>query len=314
MNADADYAIRARGLTKQFGSLVAVNHLDLDVPRAKIYGFLGPNGSGKTTAIRMLCGLLKPTEGSAEVLGLQVAESANELKPRIGYMTQKFSLYGDLTVVENLRFIADIYAWPRSKRKSRIDELVEEYGLAKRRDQLAGTLSGGQKQRLALAAAVLHKPELLLLDEPTSAVDPRNRRDFWAKLFELAEGGTTILVSTHYMDEAERCHRLAILDNGNKVADGEPAELQSSIGMIVLEVNAESPGDAHKALREHPDIVSVTQLGIRLRVMVSDDHEDPQELIRSRLSEFGVQADVRIIAPSLEDVFVASTRESGGAD
>jgi ABC-2 type transport system ATP-binding protein len=314
MSADTDFAIRARGLTKQFGSLVAVNHLDLDVPRAKIYGFLGPNGSGKTTAIRMLCGLLKPTDGSAEVLGLNVAEAANDLKPRIGYMTQKFSLYGDLTVVENLRFIADIYAWPRKDQKSRIDELVEKYGFSERRNQLAGTLSGGQKQRLALACAVLHKPELLLLDEPTSAVDPRNRRDFWAKLFELAENGTTILVSTHYMDEAERCHRLAILDSGNKVADGEPAELQSSIGMTVLEVNAENPGKAQKVLRQHPDIVSVTQLGIRLRILVDDDHEDPQQLLKSYLSEQGLAAEVRIIEASLEDVFVASTLATIGSD
>jgi ABC-2 type transport system ATP-binding protein len=314
MNGATEYAIRARALTKQFGSLTAVNHLDLDVPRAKIYGFLGPNGSGKTTAIRMLCGLLKPTEGSAEVLGLQVAEAANDLKTRIGYMTQKFSLYGDLTVAENLRFIADIYAWPRKNQKSRIDELVSEYGFGNRRKQLAGTLSGGQKQRLALACAVLHKPELLLLDEPTSAVDPRNRRDFWAKLFELAENGTTILVSTHYMDEAERCHRLAILDNGNKVADGEPSVLQSSIGMIVLEVSADNPGEAQKALHQHPDIISVTQLGIRLRILVADDHDDPEQLIQSCLAEHGIKADVRIIAASLEDVFVASTRASVGSD
>ncbi len=314
MNGNSEYAIRARGLTKQFGSLTAVNHLDLDVPRAQIYGFLGPNGSGKTTAIRMLCGLLKPTEGSAEVLGLQVAEAANDLKTRIGYMTQKFSLYGDLTVAENLRFIADIYAWPRKNQKSRIDELVSEYGFSNRRNQLAGTLSGGQKQRLALACAVLHKPELLLLDEPTSAVDPRNRRDFWAKLFELAEDGTTILVSTHYMDEAERCHRLAILDNGNKVADGEPSVLQSSIGMIVLDVSADNPGEAQKALHQHPDIISVTQLGIRLRILVADDHHDPEQLIQSCLAEHGIKADVRIIAASLEDVFVASTRASVGSD
>ena len=175
MNEVAEFAIRARGLTKQFGDLTAVNQLDLDVPRAQIYGFLGPNGSGKTTAIRMLCGLLKPSGGSAEVLGLEVPGATNQLKPRIGYMTQKFSLYSDLTVQENLQFIADIYALPRRDQKSRIDELIEEYDFGKRRKQLAGTMSGGQKQRLGLACAVLHKPELLLLDEPTSAVDPRNR-------------------------------------------------------------------------------------------------------------------------------------------
>jgi len=314
MSDSADFAIRARGLTKRFGSLTAVNHLDLDVPRANIYGFLGPNGSGKTTAIRMLCGLLQPTEGNAEVLGLQVAEAAEALKPRIGYMTQKFSLYGDLTVEENFRFIADVYAWPRKDQRTRIDELESKFGFIDNRNQMAGTLSGGQKQRLALACAVLHKPELLLLDEPTSAVDPRNRRDFWAKLFELAENGTTILVSTHYMDEAERCHRLAILDHGNKVADGEPATLQSSIGMNVLEVSSDHPGDAHKALSLQPDIVSVTQLGIRLRVLVLDDHRDPRKLIQSILEQQGVVADVRIIAASLEDVFVASTRSSGDPD
>ena len=314
MNGSTEFAIRARGLTKQFGSLTAVNHLDLDVPRAKIYGFLGPNGSGKTTAIRMLCGLLKPTEGSAEVLGLQVAEAANDLKTRIGYMTQKFSLYGDLTVAENLRFIADIYAWPRKSQKTRIDELVSEYDFSARRKQLAGTLSGGQKQRLALACAVLHKPELLLLDEPTSAVDPRNRRDFWAKLFELAENGTTILVSTHYMDEAERCHRLAILDTGNKVADGEPATLQEATGMTVLEVSADNPGAAQQALSRNADIVSVTQLGIRLRILVPDDHHDPRQLVQSSLTEHGIQAEVRIIAASLEDVFVASTLASVDSD
>lgn len=314
MSEGAEFAIRARGLTKKFGDLTAVNQLDLDVPRARIYGFLGPNGSGKTTAIRMLCGLLKPSGGSAEVLGLEVPGATKELKPRIGYMTQKFSLYSDLTVQENLQFIADIYALPRRDQKSRIDELVEEYGFAKRRKQLAGTMSGGQKQRLGLACAVLHKPELLLLDEPTSAVDPRNRRDFWAKLFGLADAGTTILVSTHYMDEAERCHRLAILDKGNKVADGKPEVLQSTTGMSVVEVLADSPHNAQLALRQHPDIVSVTQLGIRLRILIPESHADPLELVQTCLRDNGMSAEIHIIPASLEDVFVASTLASGGED
>ncbi|MGH8193643.1 MAG: ABC transporter ATP-binding protein, partial [Woeseiaceae bacterium] len=230
--------MRARGLSKRFGDLQAVNDLDLDVPRGRIYGFLGPNGSGKSTTIRMLCGLLTPSEGGATVLGLEVPGDARKLKPKIGYMTQKFSLYGDLTVRENLEFLADIYAYPRAERTARIQELLEDYDLVKQKDQFAATMSGGQSQRLALACAVLHKPELLLLDEPTSAVDPKSRRDFWARLFELSAKGTTILVSTHYMEEAERCHRLAILDRGVKVADGAPAELQESTGMSVVEVLA----------------------------------------------------------------------------
>jgi len=303
----ANFAIQARSLTKRFGALTAVNKLDPDVPRARIYGFLGPNGSGKTTAIRMLCGLLKPTSGNAEVLGLEVPGATTELKPRIGYMTQRFSLYSDLSVQENLKFIADIYAWPRRKQKARIDELVTEYDFADNRKQLAGTMSGGQRQRLALACAVLHRPELLLLDEPTSAVDPRNRRDFWASLFGLADQGTTILVSTHYMDEAERCHRLAILDKGNKVADGEPEKLQLATGMSVVEVLADNAREAQGILHQQPDILSVTQLGIRLRVLIPIRIQQPLELVNSCLQEKGIAADARIIEASLEDVFVAST-------
>jgi ABC-2 type transport system ATP-binding protein len=311
VTTDSGFAIRARGLTKQFGSLVAVNHLDLEVPSGQIYGFLGPNGSGKTTAIRMLCGLLKPSSGDARVLGLDVPGATDALKPRIGYMTQKFSLYGDLTVEENLRFIADIYALPRKQQMSRINELMAEYHIHDQRRQLAGTLSGGQKQRLALACAVLHKPELLLLDEPTSAVDPRNRRDFWAQLFELADAGTTILVSTHYMDEAERCHRLAILHHGVKVADGAPAELQASTGMWVIEVLADSPRQAHRALLELHQIRSVTQLGMRLRVLIPRTEPEPVQRVRSCLDAKGIKATVNLVPASLEDVFVASTLQPG---
>lgn len=302
-----ELVIHARGLTKRFGDLVAVNHLDLDVPRSIIYGFLGPNGSGKTTAIRMLCGLLTPTEGSASVLGVDVPGDAAALKSRIGYMTQKFSLYGDLTVLENLHFIAEVYAYPRAGRRARIDDLVERYDLGGQRKQLAGTMSGGQKQRLALACAVLNKPELLLLDEPTSAVDPKSRRDFWAKLFALADAGTTILVSTHYMDEAERCHRLAILDRGNKVADGSPAELQKSTGMSVIEVMASDPWAAQNELLRLTEVRSVTQLGIRLRVLVPERLGDPVSLVESALARNGLQSECRLVEPSLEDVFVAVT-------
>jgi len=303
----SDLAIRARGLSKHFGSLRAVDKLDLDVPKASIYGFLGPNGSGKSTTIRMLCGLLTPTEGRADVLGFAVPEHSKELKPRIGYMTQKFSLFGDMTVVENLEFIAEIYSFPAAHRAARVDELLENYDLTEQRKQFAGTMSGGQKQRLALACAVLHHPELLLLDEPTSAVDPQSRRDFWANLFRLAERGTTILVSTHYMDEAERCHRLAILDHGVKVADGAPNELQQSTGMHVVEVQADDPYHAQTALIQLPGVASVTQLGVRLRVLIPESVDDPVALVDQGLRKQKLPAKSRIVPASLEDVFVAVT-------
>jgi ABC-2 type transport system ATP-binding protein len=306
---NGELAIRARGLSKDFGALRAVDKLDLDVPRASIYGFLGPNGSGKSTTIRMLCGLLMPTEGGATVLGVEVPAHSNELRPRIGYMTQKFSLFGDMTVTENLQFIAEIYSVPASRRSPRIDEVLEKYDLLGQRKQFAGTLSGGQKQRLALGCAVLHKPELLLLDEPTSAVDPQSRRDFWANLFRLADDGTTILVSTHYMDEAERCHRLAILDHGVKVADGAPQDLQQSTGMNVIEVLADDPYHAQEAISTLPIVASVTQLGVRLRVLIPETVVNALELVEDVLTEHRISADTHLSGASLEDVFVAVTLE-----
>ena len=300
-------AIRARGLTKDFGDLRAVDQLDLDVPRASIYGFLGPNGSGKSTTIRLLCGLLTPTAGGANVLGIEVPKDSRLLKPNIGYMTQKFSLFGDMTVVENLQFISEIYSYPKSLRTARVNELLEKYDLTQQRDQFAGTMSGGQKQRLALACAVLHKPELLLLDEPTSAVDPQSRRDFWANLFRLAEAGTTILISTHYMDEAERCHRLAILDHGIKVADGTPRDLQNNTGMTIIEVLANDPYRAQTVIGDIPVVASVTQLGIRLRILIPDVVGDALNLVTDALARKNVQAEVHTADATLEDVFVAVT-------
>lgn len=302
-----EYAIRASGLSKHFGKLKAVSALDLNVPRGQIYGFLGPNGSGKSTTIRMLCGLLTPTEGSANVLGVQIPGDSRHLKPRIGYMTQKFSLFGDLSVLENLRFIAAIYSYEKRGRRARINELLSEYDLVDQRTQMAGTMSGGQKQRLALACSVLHRPQLLLLDEPTSAVDPQSRRDFWANLFRLAESGTSILVSTHYMDEAERCHRLAILDRGIKVADGTPQELQSSTGMSIFEVTAEDPYAAQTVIASIDRVASVTQLGVRLRVLIPDDVTDAKAIIDSALAASDLAASSSESQASLEDVFVSVT-------
>ena len=308
MSADThDLAIRARGLTKRFGQLVAVNHVDLSVPRAHVYGFLGPNGSGKTTPIRMQCGLLTPTEGDVEVLGLRIPEQAEELRRRIGYMTQKFSLFEDLTVRENLEFLAAVQDIPHAEAARRIDELVEQYHFADRQKQLAGTMSGGQKQRLALAGAVIQKPELLFLDEPTSAVDPESRRDFWEKLFDLADAGTTILVSTHYMDEAERCHRIAILDRGVLVADGTPDELTHALAGRTLEVMAKQPRRAQQVLLGVPGVLSVAQIGNALRVL-NDANGDAAGRVRKALADAGLEAEVAASHPNLEDVFVSSTR------
>ena len=308
MNSRA-IAISATGLTRKFGSLIAVNEVDLEIPAGTIYGFLGPNGSGKSTTIRMLCGLLTPSAGTATVMGMDTVKESEALKQHIGYMTQRFALFEDLTVRENLRFISEVYALPRAKRRPRVDQLLEEFSLVAQVKQRAGTLSGGQKQRLALAAATLHEPKILFLDEPTSAVDPQNRRDFWEKLFEMAERGTTILVSTHYMDEAARCHRLAILDQGVKVADGSPKELGENIGYNVIEVVADNPNSARLSLADNPAFTSITQLGVHLRVLVSKRVPDALGQVKLNLREAQIRAEADQVFPDLEDIFMAVTEE-----
>ncbi len=318
MNAGAGeaVAIRARGLTRRFGELVAVDHVDLEVPSRQVYGFLGPNGSGKSTTIRMLCGLLTPTEGTIEVLGLDIPREAERLRRRIGYMTQRFSLFEDLSVRENLEFLAAIQGVPARSTRQRVDELVARFDFGERQKQLAGTLSGGQKQRLALAGAIVHEPELLFLDEPTSAVDPESRRDFWETLFELADAGTTLLVSTHYMDEAERCHRLAILDHGALVADGTPRALASALRGRTFQVAASQPREAQRALQGAQGVLSVAQIGNALRVLSDEGSGGDKGVaaLRAALAGAGLQAEVEAVAPNLEDVFVAATNRPHGAD
>jgi len=301
-------AIRAHGLSKDFGPVQAVRNLDLEVPRARIFGFLGPNGSGKSTTIRMLCGLMTPTRGEISVLGHQVPRDAEALRMKVGYMTQKFSLYEDLSGAENLRFMAQVYTLPRALRNRRISEVTEQFGLGDFLGQRAATLSGGQKQRLALAAATLHQPELLFLDEPTSAVDPENRRAFWENLFDLVDTGTTILVSTHYMDEAERCHALIILDLGRVVAAGSPAELSAGIDAQVVVVRSSQPRRAGKALHTAPWVRSVAQIGNELRVLVVRDHPGAEQAVQDIIRGAGLDAAAsRLDRASLEDVFVAAT-------
>ncbi|HEY8569566.1 ABC transporter ATP-binding protein [Microbulbifer sp.] len=310
---DGDVAIRARGLSKTFGTLKAVDDVDLTVSKQRIYGFLGPNGSGKSTSIRMLCGLLTPTAGEIEVLGLQIPAQAEILRQHIGYMTQQFSLFTDLTVRENLEFLAAVQNMSARDARARIDELLVEYHFEGRADQLAGTMSGGQKQRLALAGAVIHKPELLFLDEPTSAVDPESRRDFWEKLFELTDAGTTILVSTHYMDEAERCHRLAILERGRLVADGSPAELTGALEGRTLLVETEHQRSARAALMKVPGVISAAQIGNSLRLLTERGQAGPEKM-QQALSDAGIRAQVAPVEPSLEDVFVAVTHSASRAE
>ncbi len=305
----AEVAIRARNLGKDFGKVKAVQALDLDIPRSRIYGFLGPNGSGKSTTIRMLCGLLTPTAGDITVLGHSIPTDAEALRLKVGYMTQKFSLFEDLTVAENLRFMADIYTLERSLKKQRIAATADRYGLNRFLDQYAGTLSGGQKQRLALAAATLHEPELLLLDEPTSAVDPENRRDFWESLFDLVDEGTTILVSTHYMDEAERCHALAILDQGKLVAEGSPEDLEDQIDARIVIVESKQPRKVGKLLQRESFVHSSAQVGNILRVMVAFDQPSPDLAVSDVIKKEGLSlTECHITRAGLEDVFVAATR------
>jgi ABC-2 type transport system ATP-binding protein len=309
-----DTAVVTRGLTRRFGPLTAVDAVDLDIPRNAIYGFLGPNGSGKSTTLRMLCGLLTPTSGTATVLGLHVPEQAEALKHRIGYMTQRFSLYEDLTVRENLDFVARIYCLAPAQRGARIARLLADYHLEDRAGQRAGTLSGGEKQRLSLAAATLHEPELLFLDEPTSAVDPQSRRDFWENLFRLVDTGTTILVSTHYMDEAERCHRLAILERGVVRAEGTPQQLMADMPATVVEVRARDYRQVRAALHALPEVLSVAQIGARLRVLLQREVAAPEAAVSGALARAGVAAEVGTAHPSLEDVFVTATRRASRSE
>jgi ABC-2 type transport system ATP-binding protein len=298
-------AIHARGLSKRFGAVTAVDGLDLDIAHGEVFGFLGPNGSGKSTTIRMLCGLLLPTRGDISVLGLRIPEASEALKRRVGYMTQRFSLYEDLTVRENLGFLASIHGLRGRQARQRIAEVTARYWLGDLLGQLAGTLSGGQRQRLALAGTVLHQPALLFLDEPTSAVDPQSRREFWDSLFELADQGTTLLVSTHYMDEAERCTRLAILDHGRIAADGTPRELTERLPARAWLIRTANPRRVQHALNGSPGVLSAAQIGASLRLLTRDDDAAEAALLR-RLRE--LDATPERVTANLEDVFVIATR------
>ena len=299
----SEIVIQTRGLTKYFGDYCAVNNLDLTIERGAIYGFLGPNGCGKSTTMRLLTGLLTPCAGEVRVLGNDLPQQAEALRSKIGYMTQKFSLYDNLSVQENLQFVAKIYGLTVKHSKQRIAQLLALYHLEDKQKVRAGALSGGQKQRLALAAATMHEPPLLLLDEPTSAVDPENRREFWERLFDLSDAGTTILVSTHYMDEAERCHGLAILELGQKRADASPQQLMRQLKASVFLVHGDNLRQLGKQLATQSEVISTAQIGNTLRVLLSPALADPLLWLQQQLPASSPQQ----VEPNLEDVFVATT-------
>jgi ABC-2 type transport system ATP-binding protein len=299
-------SLETRNLVKKFGSFVAVDDVSLAVKKGEIFGFLGPNGAGKSTAIRMLCGLLTPTSGSASVNGFDVARDPEEIRRTIGYMSQKFSLYDDLTVEENIDFFTGMYGVPREKRAERKHHVLEMANLSDRRNALTRTLSGGWKQRLALGCAILHDPPVLFLDEPTSGVDPLARLAFWALIRDLSATGHTIFVSTHYMDEAEYCNRLALMYRGKVIALGTPAELKAGLTEhSLLNLDASDPLDTMRALEGLEGVRDVAVFGGGLHVTV-DDVEATSARMRERLGAQGIEVrKLERIQPSMEDVFVA---------
>jgi ABC-2 type transport system ATP-binding protein len=307
MNA-TELVIDVKKLNKSFGKKHVVKDFSLQVKRGEIYGFLGPNGSGKTTSIRMLCGLLTPDSGSGTCLGYDIRRQTAEIKREVGYMTQRFSLWEDLTLRENLDFIARMYGM--KDRQSAVTETLETLGLASRQDQLAGALSGGWKQRLALAACMLHRPRLLLLDEPTAGVDPKARRDFWEELHRLAGSGLSVLVSTHYMDEAERCHRLAYLAYGTLLATGTAREVVEQRGLTVFTISGPDTTALAPRLRAIPGVLQVTAFGNALHVAGTDAAQ-----LESGLAFLRADADFRVerTEASLEDVFISLMPETADA-
>jgi ABC-2 type transport system ATP-binding protein len=301
-----DLAVVTRGLTKRFGKIVAVDHLDLRVRRGELYGFLGPNGAGKSTTLRMLCGILEPSGGEGTVLGIDLRTDPERVKSAIGYMSQRFSLYDDLTVDENLTFYARVYMVPRGERAARIGRMVRLADLVGRERQLAGQLSGGYRQRLALACALVHAPALIFLDEPTAGVDPVSRRTFWALVRRLADGGTTILVTTHYMDEAELCDTLGFIYQGRLIATGSPARIKSEMfARPVVEIAAEDPRAAAEALAEWDAIEEVVRVGGRLRLIVAPGGPGAAG-VREHLAARGLAVSLAAeVEPSVEDLFVS---------
>ena len=307
-------AIVAKDISKRFGDFTAVDKVNFDVQRGEIFGFLGPNGSGKTTTIRMMLGLLSPTEGSVEVLGMKVDGETSKIRPRVGYMSQRFSLYNDLTVIQNLRFYGTSYGLPNPEAEERIQEALIMSGLEGRERTRTKDLSGGWRQRLALNAAILHRPDVIFLDEPTAGVDPVSRRAFWNLLYEQVAKGITVFVTTHYMDEAEHCHRLAFIQRGKIIAIGSPAEIKRDMMRgQVLEIAPSNPGKSVEVLREAKDsgrlpLDEVEMYGSLVHVVAADMNKHINA-IENELRDANIQpGQISIVEPSLEDVFISCVR------
>jgi ABC-2 type transport system ATP-binding protein len=306
--ADPANSVEVEKLVKRFGGFVAVDKIDLEVRKGEVFGFLGPNGAGKSTTIRMLCGLLKPTSGRAQVAGFDVSREPEAVRQNIGYMSQKFSLYNDLTVIENLRLFAGLYSVPSKELQGRIEWALAMANLKGQENLITGTLPGGWKQRLALGCAVLHKPPVIFLDEPTSGVDPITRRRFWELIHQMAESGVTVFVTTHYMEEAEYCNRLALIFRGRIVALGTPSELKrDSMKGELLVVECAPLGDAVEALQSAPGVMDAAVVGNCLHLVVADATV-AEPTLRSYLAGRDIAVSrMEKIRPSLEDVFVSLT-------
>jgi len=308
--AGREFVVEVENLVKRFGGFIAVDRISFSVQAGTIFGFLGPNGAGKSTTIRILCGLLAPSGGRACVGGIEVAAAPEEVRKQIGYMSQKFSLYDDLTVEENIDFFSGIYRVPRKKREERKEFVLGMAGLAERRNSMTGILAGGWKQRLALGCAILHEPPILFLDEPTSGVDPIARRSFWSLIYQLSAAGHTVFVSTHYMDEAEYCHRLALMNRGKIIALGAPAELKQEMqSHCILSLESSDPLESMKALEGEPGIADVAVFGAGLHVKAVEE-ADAMARIRRVLAQRQIRIDhLEVIPPSMEDVFVSLIEE-----
>ena len=300
------YAIVTKGLTKRFGKILAVDHVDLTIKKGEVYGFLGPNGAGKSTTIRMLCGLLDPTEGTGYVLGHDITKEPERIKEKIGYMSQRFSLYEDLTVRENLDFYASIYSVPNGIKQTRIEQMIQMADLTGREGELAAHLSGGWKQRLALGCSIVHKPQLLFLDEPTAGVDPVSRRNFWDLIYRLSEEGITIVATTHYMDEAEHCDSLGFIYQGRLTAQGSREEIKANaLKGGVLEIDCEPMREATQVVEQLSGVAEAVRYGSTIHVVIEEGGPSPAE-VEARLTGEGIKVNrAELVTPSIEDIFVS---------